>query len=262
MGKQHADQQDDSSKEQQQAELLESALQSLQQEQQPAPSHNPADNELVRFAGRMRGELAHTQEIDPAFSHRLFTQLESMLQLPEKAESATAASTLIPAATPAQKTQPTSSKPSRRAIITGGLAAAASFAVGYVSKTLADQTPQPQPQINWNTALVGLAGVWTPIGALKSMPPGTVTRFSTGQIVGHLVHRRDGTLLALSAACTHMGCLVHWNAQNTTFDCPCHDWQYTEEGVAPHNEAYRPLPTMSAKIENDIVYVFTPAALE
>jgi glycine/D-amino acid oxidase-like deaminating enzyme/nitrite reductase/ring-hydroxylating ferredoxin subunit len=40
----------------------------------------------------------------------------------------------------------------------------------------------------------------------------------------------DGTLRAVSAACTHMGCIVHWNEAERTWDCPCHGGRYDPDG--------------------------------
>lgn len=41
----------------------------------------------------------------------------------------------------------------------------------------------------------------------------------------------SGTLHAVSPACTHMGCLLHWNAAEHTWDCPCHGSRFTTEGA-------------------------------
>jgi nucleotide-binding universal stress UspA family protein/nitrite reductase/ring-hydroxylating ferredoxin subunit len=40
----------------------------------------------------------------------------------------------------------------------------------------------------------------------------------------------DGSLVALSPRCAHMGCTVDWNAVEDTWDCPCHGSRYTKEG--------------------------------
>ena len=32
----------------------------------------------------------------------------------------------------------------------------------------------------------------------------------------------DGTARAVSAVCTHMGCIVRWNGAERSWDCPCH----------------------------------------
>jgi nitrite reductase/ring-hydroxylating ferredoxin subunit len=40
----------------------------------------------------------------------------------------------------------------------------------------------------------------------------------------------DGRLHAVSGRCTHLGCLVAWNAAERTWDCPCHGSRYSYEG--------------------------------
>ncbi len=40
----------------------------------------------------------------------------------------------------------------------------------------------------------------------------------------------DGSLQAVSATCTHLGCTVQWNSAETTWDCPCHGSRFTCDG--------------------------------
>jgi nucleotide-binding universal stress UspA family protein len=40
----------------------------------------------------------------------------------------------------------------------------------------------------------------------------------------------DGSIVALSPRCAHMGCTVDWNGVERTWDCPCHGSRYTKEG--------------------------------
>ena len=37
-------------------------------------------------------------------------------------------------------------------------------------------------------------------------------------------------LSALSPVCTHLGCLVHWNNSETSWDCPCHGSRFNPDG--------------------------------
>lgn len=46
------------------------------------------------------------------------------------------------------------------------------------------------------------------------------------------VHRRaSGEVHAMSAVCTHLGCLVEWNGSEETWDCPCHGSRFDHAGA-------------------------------
>jgi glycine/D-amino acid oxidase-like deaminating enzyme/nitrite reductase/ring-hydroxylating ferredoxin subunit len=51
----------------------------------------------------------------------------------------------------------------------------------------------------------------------------------------------DGGLQAVSAACTHLGCAVHWNSAEKSWDCPCHGSRFAADGAVLHGPARRPL---------------------
>ena len=45
------------------------------------------------------------------------------------------------------------------------------------------------------------------------------------------VYRDDlGALHARSAVCPHLGCIVHWNSLEGTWDCPCHGSRFGTDG--------------------------------
>ena len=51
----------------------------------------------------------------------------------------------------------------------------------------------------------------------------------------------DGGLHAVSLRCTHLGCLVRFNAAETSWDCPCHGSRFDVDGAVLEGPAVRPL---------------------
>ena len=79
-------------------------------------------------------------------------------------------------------------------------------------------------------------------GSVDDIAPGD------GAIVrvdGHrcAVHRDDdGALHAVSARCTHLGCLVAFNRAERAWECPCHGSRFDPDGQILQGPATRPLP--------------------
>ena len=51
----------------------------------------------------------------------------------------------------------------------------------------------------------------------------------------------DGELFAVSQVCTHVGCKVHWNSVETSWDCPCHGSRFRPDGTVIEGPALKPL---------------------
>jgi nucleotide-binding universal stress UspA family protein len=65
---------------------------------------------------------------------------------------------------------------------------------------------------------------------LEDLTPGTGGLINVdGRKIAAYVEE-DGSVLALSPRCAHMGCTVDWNGVERTWDCPCHGSRYTKEG--------------------------------
>ncbi len=52
----------------------------------------------------------------------------------------------------------------------------------------------------------------------------------------------NGQLIKLSPVCTHLGCIVGWNNQENTWDCPCHGSRFNPEGEVIQGPANKKLP--------------------
>jgi glycine/D-amino acid oxidase-like deaminating enzyme/nitrite reductase/ring-hydroxylating ferredoxin subunit len=51
----------------------------------------------------------------------------------------------------------------------------------------------------------------------------------------------DGTVHRLSATCTHLGCVVHFNSTERSWDCPCHGSRFAIDGSVLNGPAPAPL---------------------
>lgn len=51
----------------------------------------------------------------------------------------------------------------------------------------------------------------------------------------------EGVLHVVSGVCTHLGCLVHWNNAEKTWDCPCHGSRFSYEGKLLEGPAFNDL---------------------
>ena len=58
---------------------------------------------------------------------------------------------------------------------------------------------------------------------------------------------------AINAICTHLGCVVPWNAAAGKFICPCHGSQYDANGSVVRGPAPLPLALAHVEVERDQV---------
>jgi cytochrome b6-f complex iron-sulfur subunit len=69
-----------------------------------------------------------------------------------------------------------------------------------------------------------------------------------------VVHLPRG-FVALSAFCTHQGCLVSWEANRRLFECPCHAGRFDERGNVVSGFPREPLHRLRVGLVGDDVYV-------
>ncbi|MDF9816410.1 FAD-dependent oxidoreductase [Streptomyces sp. SPB162] len=81
----------------------------------------------------------------------------------------------------------------------------------------------------------------THVGSVEEIPPadGAIVRVKGRRCA---VYRDpEGTVRAVSARCTHLGCLVAFNAAETTWECPCHGSRFGVDGTVLQGPAVHPL---------------------
>lgn len=62
----------------------------------------------------------------------------------------------------------------------------------------------------------------------------------------------------INAVCTHLGCVVPWNAGENKFMCPCHGSQYDSTGKVVRGPAPLSLALAHATVNEDDKLVFSP----
>jgi len=79
-------------------------------------------------------------------------------------------------------------------------------------------------------------------------PLGSVTQDQQSGI--YIVHGSEG-IYAMSAVCTHLGCLTDWQPELGIVACPCHGSKFRRDGTKIEGPAPRPLVWLKASIDDD-----------
>jgi nitrite reductase/ring-hydroxylating ferredoxin subunit len=141
---------------------------------------------------------------------------------------------------------------SRRALLrTAGFAAAAGVAGAVIERTI---TAQPLGQ---QATLTPDPGTWRAVAAVTDVQAGQALRFSSGPVEGVVVND-GGTIKAVSAVCTHQGCLLLLDAAAHRLRCPCHPTVFSVTGkLLSYHLATPPanLPALQARVRDGQVEV-------
>lgn len=70
-----------------------------------------------------------------------------------------------------------------------------------------------------------------------------------------LLQPQAGEFVALSAVCTHLGCIVKWVDDKQEFLCPCHAGRFSTAGQVLGGPPPKPLETYSVSIDGDDILV-------
>jgi cytochrome b6-f complex iron-sulfur subunit len=89
----------------------------------------------------------------------------------------------------------------------------------------------------------------------KEIAVGDAKFFDFGGETAVIVRTGDTSLIALSAVCTHLGCIVQWQKDKQHFLCPCHAGQYKASGEVIAGPPPRPLAKLPFTIADGIIIV-------
>jgi menaquinol-cytochrome c reductase iron-sulfur subunit len=110
-------------------------------------------------------------------------------------------------------------------------------------------------------------GNWVDAGELSSMEPGTPREitFRRNRVDGWkirsekqtawVIKNPDGSLLALSPWCTHLGCAYRWVPMKSQFACPCHGSWFSKTGQVLSGPAPRPLDRYETRVEGNRLWL-------
>lgn len=89
------------------------------------------------------------------------------------------------------------------------------------------------------------------VASAEELAPGEGALLRRGLAKAALYRDHDGTLYQHSATCPHLGCLVSWNADEKSWDCPCHGSRFDAYGRVVNGPAGRDLEPLGPARSSD-----------
>jgi Rieske Fe-S protein len=247
----------------------------------PPEELTPTQARVYRMAMLFHAATPGVSEPTTEFATRLRTNLEleveALQQAPTPVETPPApVIPLLPGASKPKRHLP------RRWLLTGGASVAASLMVGAGVVHGIDMTMLSGPEVKITAdspmdwfRVTTLAEMGNQAVKFKVEDPGGALTL-TGYVVRSDEASRDndpsdsntiqkGEVIAMSAACTHKGCIVEWSDSDRKFHCPCHGGVFNGSGgidKATSALYLNRLPLLEVKIIQSTgeIYVRMPAS--
>ena len=102
--------------------------------------------------------------------------------------------------------------------------------------------------------VAGASGGRVAVATEAELPPGKGAVFSVGNRPVIVIHTPEG-YSAVSATCTHLGCIVFWNEQKQVIACPCHEAYFTTNGDVISGPPPSPLSAYRVQVEGGKIWV-------
>jgi Rieske Fe-S protein len=85
------------------------------------------------------------------------------------------------------------------------------------------------------------------VESVDEIKPGSGAIISRGLSKVAVYRDPAGVTHELSAVCRHLGCIVHWNTLEKSWDCPCHGSRYDAMGHVTQGPANSDLPPVDGE---------------
>ncbi len=95
------------------------------------------------------------------------------------------------------------------------------------------------------------------VGKVTDLSPGEARPFSYPgkDNPALLIHLPNGEWRAYEGTCTHLSCVVYWDAEAEKLVCPCHNAAFSiETGAVLMGPPRYPLPRIELSVEGDTIY--------
>lgn len=92
-------------------------------------------------------------------------------------------------------------------------------------------------------------------GPLESLPVGQGRLLRHGSHPLLVIRPRPDQVVALSAICTHLRCVLHWDAQRSIVACPCHAGAFDLKGNVLSGPPSRPLAQYRSELRGGQIVV-------
>ncbi len=108
---------------------------------------------------------------------------------------------------------------------------------------------------------------WADAGDISALPAGVPRRvtfvrtridgwkISNQKDTAWLLNNADGSFIAFSPLCTHLGCAYQWQLSGGAFVCPCHGSSFSRTGDVITGPANRPLDRYQVKREGTRIWL-------
>ena len=93
------------------------------------------------------------------------------------------------------------------------------------------------------------------VGKQSEIPTDSVKVVRVDKKAVALVHNDQGQIKALSAVCTHLGCIVHFQSDRKVFHCNCHGSEFDMNGNVISGPAKLPLQPYKVDLKDDDILI-------